>query len=105
MIKQISLIMVIVAIGLFLIPLTNAKASTHHFKSHLRGTSGRTHHHAGLGFIAGSFFKFHQHENPPYENPPYENPPYENPPYENPPYENPPYENPPYENPPYENPP
>jgi hypothetical protein len=95
MIKRISLIMVIVTIGLLLIPLTNVEASTHHFKSHLHGTSGRTHHHARLGFIAGPFFKFHQYENPPYENPPYENPPYENPPYENPPYENPPYENPP----------
>jgi len=79
--------MVIVGIGLLLIPLTNAEANTHHFKSHLHDTTGSTHHHAGLP-VVGSFFKFHQHENPPYENPPYENPPYENPPYENPPYEN-----------------
>jgi hypothetical protein len=65
MIKQISLIMVIVAIGLLLIPLTNTEASTHHFESHLHGTSGSTHHHAGLGFIAGSIFKFHQHKQNP----------------------------------------
>ncbi|MFY9797924.1 MAG: hypothetical protein WAK17_12155 [Candidatus Nitrosopolaris sp.] len=65
MIKQISLIMVIVAIGLLLIPLTNVEASTHRFESHLHGTSGITHHHAGLGFIAGSFLKFHQHKQNP----------------------------------------
>ena len=70
MITQISLIMVIIAMGL---PLTNAGATIHHFKSHLHDTSGSTHHHAGLGFIAGPFFKFHQYENPPFENPPFEN--------------------------------
>ena len=61
MIKQISVVMVVV-IGLLSIPLTTAEASTHHFESHLHGTSGSTHHH---GFIAGSFFKFHQHKQNP----------------------------------------
>jgi hypothetical protein len=61
MIKQISLIMV-VAMGLLLIPLTNEAAASN--QPHLHGTSGSTHHHlAGIGFIAGSFFKFHQHTN------------------------------------------
>lgn len=37
--------------------------STHHYEPHLHGTSGAANHHgAGLGFIAGSFYKFHQHK-------------------------------------------
>jgi hypothetical protein len=48
--------------GLLLIPLTNEAAASN--QPHLHGTSGSTHHHlAGIGFIAGSFFKFHQHTN------------------------------------------
>jgi hypothetical protein len=45
----------VVAMGLLLIPLTNAEAST----PHLHGTSHGV--LAGIGLIAGSFFKFHQH--------------------------------------------
>jgi hypothetical protein len=57
--------MVVVTIGLLLIPLTNVGATTHHFESHFHATSGSTHHHGGIGFIAGSFFKFHQHKQNP----------------------------------------
>jgi hypothetical protein len=65
--KQINIITV-VAIGLLLIPLTNVEASTRHYEPHLHGTSGSTHHRgvlAGIGFMAGSFYKFHQHKQNP----------------------------------------
>jgi hypothetical protein len=54
-----------VAVGLLVIPLTNAAAAAS-TQPHLHGTSASIHHHlAGIGFIAGSFFKFHQHKQNP----------------------------------------